>query len=66
MCELMRDIERHTFLGAAMAAFPLALMGQASKTTTQAKAARVSSGEDRFGEYQTLGVSSTCLRTFNP
>src|SRR5260370_40689472 len=55
----MRDIERRTFLGAAMAAFPLALMGQSIKTSTQAKAARVSSGEDRLGEHHTLGVSST-------
>jgi mannose-6-phosphate isomerase-like protein (cupin superfamily) len=54
-----RDIERRTFLGAAMAAFPLALMGQSIKTTPQAKAARVPSGEDRFGEHHTLGVSST-------
>ena len=55
----MRDIERRTFLGAAMSAFPLALMGQSIKATTQARAARVSSGEDRFGEHHTLGVSST-------
>ena len=55
----MRDIERRTFLGATMAAFPLALMGQSIKATTQAKAARVSSGEDRFGEHHSIGVSST-------
>ncbi len=55
----MRDIGRRTLLGAAMAAFPLALMGQSSKTTTQAKGVRVPGGEDRFGEHHTIGVSST-------
>jgi mannose-6-phosphate isomerase-like protein (cupin superfamily) len=39
--------------------FPFALMGQSAKTTTQAKAVHVSSGEDRFGEQHILGVSST-------
>jgi hypothetical protein len=52
-------MECRTFLGAAMAAFPLTRMGQSIKTTTQAKAVHVSSGEDRFGEHRTLGVSST-------
>lgn len=55
----MRDIERRAFLGAAMAAFPLALMGQSIKTTTQAKAVRVPSGDDRFGEHHSIGISST-------
>jgi mannose-6-phosphate isomerase-like protein (cupin superfamily) len=55
----MRDIERRTFLGAAIGAFPLALMGQSIKSATQGKAVRVASGEDRFGEHRTLGVSST-------
>jgi quercetin dioxygenase-like cupin family protein len=55
----MPNMERRSFLGAAIAAFPLALMGQSIKTTTQTKAARVSSGEDRFGEHHSIGVSST-------
>jgi mannose-6-phosphate isomerase-like protein (cupin superfamily) len=55
----MRNIERRAFLGAAITALPLALIGQSIKTTTQTKASRISSGEDRFGEHRTLGVSST-------
>jgi quercetin dioxygenase-like cupin family protein len=55
----MRNIERRTFLGAAMAVFPLALLGQSIKTTTQASPARVPSGEDRYGEHHSIGISST-------
>jgi mannose-6-phosphate isomerase-like protein (cupin superfamily) len=55
----MQNMERRSFLGAVMAAFPLALMGQSTKTSTPVRAARVPGGEDRFGEHHTLGVSST-------
>jgi mannose-6-phosphate isomerase-like protein (cupin superfamily) len=55
----MRNLERRSFLGTAIAAFPLALMGQSSKMSTPVKAARVPSGEDRFGEHHTRGVNST-------
>jgi hypothetical protein len=55
----MQNMERRSFLGAVMAAFPLVLMGQSIKTSTPVRAARVPGGEDRFGEHHTLGVSST-------
>ena len=55
----MRDLDRRSFLGAAMAALPLALSEQSIGTSTQAKATLVPRGEDRFGEHHTIGVSST-------
>jgi len=55
----MQNMERRSFLGAAIAALPLALIGQSAKTSTPARAARVARGEDRLGEHHTIGVSST-------
>jgi hypothetical protein len=50
----MRDVEPRTFHGAAMAGFPVVLIGQQTS---------VSSGEDRFGEHHVLGISSTNFLT---
>jgi mannose-6-phosphate isomerase-like protein (cupin superfamily) len=58
----MRNIGRRAFLGSAMAAFPSALIAQASKPTTQVRIARVPAGEDRFREHRTIGVSSTAFK----
>jgi quercetin dioxygenase-like cupin family protein len=55
----MPNMERRSFLGAAMAAIPIAVLGQSIKTATPTKAARVAAGEDRLGERHTIGVSST-------
>ena len=55
----MPNMERRTFLGAAMAALPLAFMGQSIETSTLVRAVRVPAGDDRFGEHHALGVSST-------
>jgi quercetin dioxygenase-like cupin family protein len=55
----MPNIQRRTFLGAAMAAIPLTLLGQSIKASTSAEAAMVAHGEDRLGEHHTIGVSST-------
>jgi mannose-6-phosphate isomerase-like protein (cupin superfamily) len=55
----MHNMGRRSFLGAAMAAFPLALMGQSIKTSTPVRATRVPAGEDRFGERHNLGASLT-------
>jgi mannose-6-phosphate isomerase-like protein (cupin superfamily) len=55
----MRKMERRSFLGTAMVAFPLALTGQSVKTSTPVKVARVSGGDDRFGEHHTRGFGST-------
>jgi hypothetical protein len=55
----MHNMGRRSFLGAAMAAFPLALAAQSIKTSTPVRATRVPAGEDRFGEHHSLGVSST-------
>jgi quercetin dioxygenase-like cupin family protein len=52
-------MERRSFLGATMAAFPLSMLGQSSETATQPKLTRVPAGEDRFGEHHAIGVSST-------
>ena len=52
----MRQLERRSFM-AAIAAFPLALAGQAPKAN--GNAIRVPAGEDRFGEHHTIGVSTT-------
>jgi quercetin dioxygenase-like cupin family protein len=62
----MPNMERRSLLGAAMAAIPLALMGQSIKTPTTAKAARVAHGEDRIGEHHTIGVSSTDFKVLTP
>ena len=58
----MRGIKRRTFLGAAVAAFPLALMGQSNKSTLQGRAVHVANGEDRFGEHHIPGVSETSFK----
>ena len=55
----MQKMERRSFLGVAIAALPLAVMGQSMKTPTPARAARVARGEDRLGEHHTIGISST-------
>ena len=55
----MQKMERRSFLGAAIAALPLAVMGQSMKTSTPARAVRVARGDDRLGEHHTIGVSST-------
>jgi hypothetical protein len=49
-------MERRSFLSAAIAALPLALMGQSIQTSTKSKPARVARGEDRLGERHTIGV----------
>ena len=58
----MQNIERRSFLGAAIGALPLALVGQSIKTPTASKAALVSRGEDRLGERHVLGVSTTAFK----
>lgn len=55
----MRDLDRRSFLGAALAALPMAALGQAGKTSTPARASVVPGGEDRQGEHHSIGVSST-------
>lgn len=55
----MKNMHRRSFLGAAMAAFPIAVMGQSGKTATPEQPTRVPAGEDRLGEHHTLGVNST-------
>jgi mannose-6-phosphate isomerase-like protein (cupin superfamily) len=54
----MSNMERRSFLGAAVAVFPLTILGQSGKTSTPVRATRVPAGEDRFGEHHALGVSS--------
>jgi len=58
----MQDMERRSFLSAAIAVLPLALMGQSIQTSTTSKPARVAHGEDRLGEHHTIGVSTTAFK----
>ena len=58
----MPNIERRSFLGLAMAAWPLAVLGQAAKSTTPASATFVPAGEDRSKEKHVIGVSSTAFK----
>ena len=55
----MPDMKRRSFLASAISAFPAALLAQSTKSAAPSKVVRVPSGEDRFGEHHTLGVSST-------
>ena len=55
----MEKMERRSFLAAAMAAFPGALIGQSSSTPATTKAVHVADGEDRLGEQHIIGVSTT-------
>jgi mannose-6-phosphate isomerase-like protein (cupin superfamily) len=58
----MQKMERRSFLAAAIAALPVALIGQSSNTPTTTKAVRVANGEDRLGEHHTIGISSTAFK----
>jgi quercetin dioxygenase-like cupin family protein len=55
----MPNMERRSFLASAISVFPAALLAQSAKNPASSKVVRVPSGEDRFGEHHTLGVSST-------
>jgi len=55
----MRKMERRPFLGAAIAGFPYALLGQSPGTPMSSRIPPVLSGDDRLGEHHTIGVSST-------
>jgi len=52
-------MERRPFLGAALAGFPLAVLGQSVNTSGSARIPPVLNGDDRLGEHHTIGVSST-------
>ena len=58
----MRDLNRRSFVGAALAALPLAALGQSNKSSvpgSTGKAALVPGGEDRQGEHHSIGISTT-------
>ncbi|HKW33419.1 MAG TPA: cupin domain-containing protein [Candidatus Acidoferrum sp.] len=56
------NLKRRGFLRGAMAAFPLALLGQSAKATAASAVNPVPAGEDRLGEHHTVGVSSTAFK----
>jgi quercetin dioxygenase-like cupin family protein len=58
----MRKIERRSCFGVALAAFPLAVLGQSIGKSSGAAVAPVRSGEDRVGEHHSIGVSSTAYK----
>lgn len=55
----MRRTDRRAFVGLSLAAFPLTLLAQSTKTGITTRATRVAAGEDRLGEHHAIGVSST-------
>jgi quercetin dioxygenase-like cupin family protein len=59
----MSDLNRRSFVGAALAAFPLAVLGQSAGSSApasaQVKGLLVPHGEDREGEHHSIGISST-------
>ena len=58
-------LERRDFLNGALAAFPLALLGQsaqAASAPTSPAIAKVPAGEDRLGEHHIIGVSNTSFK----
>ena len=57
-----RSIKRRGFLGGALAAFPLAFLGQSPKEPSAMAVAPVRAGEDRLGEPHTIGISSTAFK----
>ena len=61
-----RGIKRRCFLGGAMAAFPLAFLGQSPKEPSAMAVAPVRAGEDRLGEHHTIGVSTTAFKVLTP
>ena len=56
------SLERRYFLGGALAAFPLALIGPLVKAPASPVVNPVCAGEDRLGEHHTIGVSSTAFK----
>jgi mannose-6-phosphate isomerase-like protein (cupin superfamily) len=60
---LPQSLERRDFLGAALATFPLALLGQSAAKATDASAVPpVRAGEDRLGERHSIGISTTSFK----
>ena len=55
-------IERRSFLAAAIAASPAALVAQSTKAKASPKAVRVARGEDRLGERHNIGLSTTLFK----
>jgi quercetin dioxygenase-like cupin family protein len=55
----MSNMERRFFLASAITAFPVALLAKFAQNPAPSNVVRVPSGQDRFGEHHTLGVSST-------
>ena len=59
---LPANLERRDFLGAALAAFPLAFLGQSAKAADAPAVAPVRAGEDRLGEHHNIGISNTSFK----
>jgi quercetin dioxygenase-like cupin family protein len=55
-------IERRSFLAAAIAASPAALVAQSTNAKASPKAVRVARGEDRLGERHNIGLSTTVFK----
>ena len=55
-------IERRSFLAAAIAASPAALVAQSTEAKASPKALRVARGEDRLGERHNIGLSTTVFK----
>ena len=62
MASVARISGRRAFLGAGIAALPIAIFGHTTQTASAAQATLVSAGTDRFGEHRTIGISSTAFK----
>ena len=58
----LMTIERRSFLAAAIAASPAALVAQSTNAIASPKAVRVARGEDRLGERHNIGLSTTVFK----
>lgn len=60
-----QNMERRTFLGGAMAVFPMALFAQSAKTPEVPVVTGLRAGEGRLGEHHNIGVSSTDFKVLS-
>ena len=58
-------IERRSFLAAAIAASPAALVAQSTKAKASPKAVRVARGEDRLGEHHTHRLEHNSVQSID-
>jgi hypothetical protein len=58
----MPEMERRSFLGLAIASFPLGLFGQSSQIEAPTRGAIVPAGEDRFAKIRPIPTGSSAFK----